>query len=324
MNITLTAAKSQYLEQVAAGLADLPEEEREEVVQDLSAHLAELADDEIFSVLGTPPAFVSEFRASAGLDEERRVPGLIRTARSRLSNWSDRLGRLTNWPRWRMLWVWTRGWLILSVYAGINETVAFHHFPIPAIESTIFGAILLVGVTWLSVWIDRRPRGWVRDLTSVVFSTLGIWALVVGLLGGIALGYPAEFVDFEDQFFSDYPLISQGGEPVENIYAFDTEGNPVEVLLFDQAGRPLRTMPQWVYQEAEMNPSGEGVEYPNGVVIFLRDEFGRIIPNLYPLDLERWDEWGDLRPAEPPAAWSSPDEERFSTPPTTTSHTDPD
>ncbi|HUF15128.1 MAG TPA: hypothetical protein VMQ46_04515 [Acidimicrobiia bacterium] len=271
-------------------------------------------------MLGAPSAFVAEFRASAGLDWERPMPGLVRKARSRLSDWSDRLGRLTNWPQWRMLWVWTRGWLILSVYAGINETIAFHHFPIPAIESTIFGAILLVGVTWFSVWIDRRPRGSVRDLTSVVFSALGIWALVVGLLGGIALGHPAEFVDFEDQFFSEYPLIGQGGEPVENIYAFDMEGNPIEVVLFDQLGRPLLTMPPWVYEDAELRPRETAVEYPGGYVIFARDEFGRIIPNLYPLELETYNDWGELQPRQPPGAWSAPGDASAegTTPPTTT------
>jgi hypothetical protein len=98
----------------------------------------------------------------------------------------------------------------------------------------------------------------------------------------------------------------------------------VEVLLFDHLGRPLLVMPPWVYEQAEVSPGGEA-EYPNGYVTFARDEFGRIIPNLYPLDLKRWDEWGELRPAEPPAAWSSPDsEEGIFTPPTTTSLTDPD
>lgn len=308
MNITLTPAQSQYLEEVAAGLADLPDEEREEVLLDLLAHFAELSDEEIVPVLGAPTAFVAEFRASAGLDQPGRLSGLIGAGRARLERWSNGLIHRTQWPRWRHLWVWTRGWLVLSVFAAVSQGVAFHSFPIPAIGgSTAFGAVLVVGATWLSLWLDGQPNRPLRNTASVVFSVLGVWALVFGLFGGNPLGYPAAFVDFDEPYLSDHPLTGQNGLPVENIYAFDVEGNPVEVLLFDQEGRPLLTMPPWVYEEAEMSPWRDEMEYPNGHVSFSRDEVGRIIPNLYPLDLQIYNEWGELVPVDPPGSWSAPD-----------------
>lgn len=325
MSITLGPAKSQYLEQVAAGLADLPEEEREEVVQDLSAHLAELSDDDVVTVLGTPSEFVAEFRISAGLDQRGSIPGLLVGARRTLEAWGTRLSSLSNWPRWRPAWIWGRGWLIISVYAVVSEDVVFWHFPIPAVEgSSIYGLFLVAAATWLSVWIERRPRSRRRDLASATYSMLGVWALVVGTVGGSALGAPAVFEQIDERLYSDHPVVSHDGNPVENIYAFDRQGDPVEVMLFDQLGRPLLVMPPWVYDQAEMSPTGEA-EYYNGFVTFPRDEFGRIIPNLYPLDLETWNQWGELRPVEPPAAWSSPDaDDGDSSPVTTTGRTDAD
>jgi hypothetical protein len=93
-------------------------------------------------------------------------------------------------------------------------------------------------------------------------------------------------------------LTSPTGAIVENIYAFDVDGNPVEVLLFNQEGEPLRTMSEWAYDDAQ---SGDGVVYyGNGSVRFQRDESGWIIPNLYPLQQMVYDESGVLRPVPAP------------------------
>lgn len=310
MNITLSPAKAHYIEQVSAGLADLSEEERDEVIQDLGTHLAELPDDEVVSVLGAPAEFVTEFRASAGLDKPGRLHGLVSRSRARLEIWSARLSRITRWPQWRHLWVWSRGWLVLSVFLAMGGGVAFYHFPIPAVGGrTSTGLIMVAAATWLSVWLDRQPNGRLRDMASVAYSALGIYALSAGILGGVALGYPAQFIQFESEGAMDgYPMTGHDGVAIENIFAYDRDGNPIEVILFDQLGRPLRTMPEWVYQEAEMRPGGEA-EFPNGFVTFARDEFGRIIPNFYPLQLQTYNEWGELEPASPPGAWAIQEEE---------------
>ncbi|MGH8946462.1 MAG: hypothetical protein ACRDVL_09955 [Acidimicrobiia bacterium] len=320
MSITLSPAKAHFLEQVSAGLGDLPEEERDEVVQDLSAHLAELSDDEIVSVLGAPAAFVAEFRASAGLDRPGRLTGLLGVTRARLESWSTRLSYLTRWPRVRQLWVWTRGWLVLSMLAAIEGGVAFYRFPIPAIgDRTAIGLMTLAGATWLSVWLDQRPGGHVRKLASAAYSAFGIWALAAGLLGAFALGRAGAFIDPQSEVeMYGFPIVGQNGVQVENIYAYDLEGNPIEVLLFDQLGRPLLVMPPWVYEEAELRPGQRAVEYPGGYVIFSQDEFGRVIPNLYPLQLDTYNDWGELRPAQPPGGGSMPDEEGTADPPPTT------
>ncbi|MGH8873103.1 MAG: hypothetical protein ACRDWS_14160, partial [Acidimicrobiia bacterium] len=94
--------------------------------------------------------------------------------------------------------------------------------------------------------------------------------------------------------------MSADGEPITNIYAYDRDGEPVEVLLYAQDGRPLLTLPTYVYEE-DFGPSLEPNYYDNGTVTFERDRYGRIVPNLYPLDLEVYDPGGGLRPMAPPA-----------------------
>ena len=299
MTTTLSTIKTHYLDQMALGLADLPEDDREEVIHDLRAHLAELDEDEVEVALGSPDDFVAEFRASAGLDDvsERARKWWLTRTRTRLDEASRRLAETSRWRAWRPLWIWTRGWLLLSTIAVFSGGTAFRRFPVPTIEnSTIVGLALLVVATWLSVWLDRRETR-VRQTGSFVFSSVVVLLLFSSLFWprDISRSYPHE----EEIFYSDQ-LIGPEGEPIHNIYAYDLDGNPLQALLFDQDGRPVRSLPTWVYDEAEHNPGfREPFEYGEGAVEFARDEFGRIIPNLYPLELYAYGAYG-LEAMQPP------------------------
>jgi len=301
MSITISSIKAAYLAKVAEGLSDLSDEDREEVIQDLEAHLAELDDDAVEATLGTPGAFVTEFRNSAGLEGPRGSTRFhsIRRLRDRLAIEGSRLSRNLSWPTIRPLWIWTRGWLVVSVFAGLTQDTPFLRFPIPNIEfrSTV-GAILVAAATWLSIWLDDVGRHPVRDLSSVVFSMSGVLAILIGLLSPITLTKPQHF---DDSAFYPEQLTAADGHPVDNIYAFDLEGNPVEVLLFDQEGRPLLSLASYVYEDSEFNPGMEEFDYGSGTVTFKRDQFGRAIPNLYPLQLSTYDDYGGLNPMPPPS-----------------------
>ncbi len=113
-------------------------------------------------------------------------------------------------------------------------------------------------------------------------------------------------------------LTTADGEPITNIYAYDLQGNPVEVLLFDSEGRPLLTLPPYVYEDAEGFPSGTPYDYGEGTVLLERDFYGQIIPNLYPLDLSVYDEEGRLNPMPPPSLGFPTLEEGQKVPPGTT------
>ena len=298
MNITLSPAKARYLEQVRTHLSDLPEEEREEIVQDLEAHLAELDDGRIEAELGDPEAFAAEFRRSAGLDQPKRQPrwDLIPRTWSRLAEHGNRLGQLVHWQSIRPVWIWTRGWLVVCAWAQLDAGQIFQRFPIPAVGfSSLTGLILVALATALSIWLDRGPGFPFRRRGSMGFSLVAGWALVGTLLNPIYI----EVEQVEYPYFDR--MTTAEGNSVNNVYAYDLEGNPVEVLLFDSEGRPLLTLPAYVYEEADFNPGAPEIQYESGAVRFERDSFGRIIPNLYPLQLSSYDDYGQLSEMPPPS-----------------------
>lgn len=278
MNTAVSTNRSDYLDRVASGLADLTEEDRTEVIQDLRAHLAELDDDAIETTLGSPEQFVAEFRSSAGLDDQPEKTRRWSLARTRLEARSRKLAELVRWQTWRPLWIWTRGWLVVATYAVLTGGTVFHHFPIPSIDySTTIGFALVALATWLSVWLDRRQTG-LRQAGSFILSSFALILIAASLVAAreVARTYPIE----EDVYYDQ--LVGPEGNQITNIYAYDVDGNPVEVLLFDQEGQPILSLPSWVYEEAANFPGP--YDYGGGMVEFPRDDFGRPITNLYPLE----------------------------------------
>jgi len=298
MSITLSSSKAAYLARVAAGLADLAAEDREEVVQDLEAHLAELGDDEVESMLGTPDAFVEEFRQSAGLDRQGRPPGLFSRIRNGLDTWSSRLSELIRWPSLRPTWVLLRGWVLIVGWSLAYYSEGFVRFPIPSIENSLFAGLVLVALaTFLSLWLERGRRTRPKENATKLFSFIAGWAL----LAAIVTPYPIAVEHYpEDPYYTGY-LNTPDGDPVSNIYAYDVEGNAINVLLYDQDGRPLLSLPRYVYEEAEFDPNRESISTEFGEVSFGRDQFGRIIPHLYPLQGWTYDERGVMSPLPPPS-----------------------
>jgi hypothetical protein len=309
MSITLTPTKASYLERVSEGLSDLPNEDREEVLQDLEAHLAELDDAEIQRTLGDAASFVIEFRASAGLDEpfdERRWE-VLRALGERYADFSARLSGLTRWPTLRPGWVVIRGWVLVVAWSFLYDYEQFSRFPIPSVgSSSLTGLFLVVLVTGISIWSDRRQERPFR-FASTTLSFLAVWGLIASFLNAPIPETYEEIPPYAEQ------LVGPEGNVITNIYAYDLEGKPVEVLLFDQDGRPVLTFTSYVYDEANLDPSTNTFDHPNGTVTFTRDQFGRIIPNLYPLEMSTINEYGELAPMTPPFLGFAQDEE--STPP---------
>ena len=300
MSITMSATKAAYLARVTQGLYDLPAEEREEMLQDLEAHLAELEDEEVDRVLGTPEAFVEEFRVSAGLDAPNVAagPGLIERWRATLNRRAAWLSDLVDWPSIYPIWVWTRGWLVVCAWSFLYDMEGFERFPIPSIGmSTSVGLAFVILATWLSLWLAKSEQG-LRAFGSVAFSFVAGLALVAMLLNPMPT--QSQVVDVYEQQVYPEQLTAPDGNAISNVYAYDMKGNPVDVLLFDQDGRPLLTFPMYVYDDAEI-PGNDPAYWDGGTVSFRRDQFGRIIPNVYPLELEVFDEYGELVPMAPPS-----------------------
>ena len=64
----MTTSTQWYLDAIERELADLPADERAELLEDLAAHFGEFADDDdLVSTLGDPVAYARELRDAAGL-----------------------------------------------------------------------------------------------------------------------------------------------------------------------------------------------------------------------------------------------------------------
>jgi hypothetical protein len=317
MSITLSPAKARYLEQVRDHLSDLPEEEREEIVQDLEAHLAELDDGRIEAELGDPVAFAAEFRSSAGLDEptHRQSWDAVPRLWNRLELAAQSLGQFINWAAVRPVWIWTRGWLVVCAWAFLYDMQGFRRFPIPTIgSSSLAGLILVVVATSLSLWLEKGPQERFRRIGSITFSFVAGWALVGTLLNPV---YASTEVEVPFPYFDR--LTTAEGNPINNIYAYDLQGNPIEVLLFDSEGRPLLTLPPYVYEDAVYGPENAPYDYGEGGVRFERDIYGQVIPNLYPLQLSAYDNSGRLSEIPPPSlGFPTVESDQQATPSTTT------
>lgn len=289
MSVATSLKRDEFLDQVAAGLADLSQEDRDEVLEDLRTHLAEMDDDEIAQTLGTPESFVSEFRTSAGLEKTGKLrrrrfglAGLRRPAaelRRRLEDFGRHLAASTRWHTFRPIWVWVRGWLLISAVAVLSQPEPFERFPIPSINGQWIGPLfMVVAATWFSLWLERTEVKR-SELVSGVFSAATVVVVVTTMFAGITLSRPG-YGSVEPVHFTGQLTNPEGG-PIYNIYAYDLEGNPVDVYLFDQNGQPIRSMPDWMHEEAELFNEPFYFEY--GTVMLPRDINGRLVPNLYPL-----------------------------------------
>jgi hypothetical protein len=295
---TATNHKAEYLARVAEGLADLPVEEREEVLADLEAHLAELDDGALTTRLGTPEDFVAEFRSSAGLIGSRRggIFEKLDSARKRMDQWAGRVSSVTHWTTVRPIWIWTRGWFAVSLFAVFTQEIPFLRFPVPAFDQrSTLGLAWVVVATAASILIDRR-EGLSWQLVSLVANVLIGLALTYSLMAGESLTKGA--INVEES--APPGLTSFENGRIANIYAFDLEGNPVDVFLYDQYGNPLVSLSPWDYGYEDQ---GAGTVVPTefGNVEFPYDSLGRLVPNLYPLDIAYYAEFA------PPPGVVAPD-----------------
>jgi hypothetical protein len=254
---------------VRTALADLPPDDLDELTDGLEADLAERVD-ESGADLGDPAAYAEELRAAAGypprsarthlgdaLPDLRTLPQEIRrrwkgTIQSRPIVASIAAFFVALRPVWWVL----RGlvlWVLIAGMLGRGTNL----WPI-AVVLVVFSVVL--GRGWMS------GRGWVRWILRVV-SAVAIIAAPFVLAWGVAQwnnGYYAFNYMVEDGGYDPGLGLTQNGQQVDNIFAFDAEGKPIDqVQLFDQNGKPLNitvdtSAAWWDAQDGSMLvPSGE-------------------------------------------------------------------
>lgn len=249
-----------FVAEVRDRLADLPLEERDDLLDGLEADLAEQLADGQAGVLADPAAYAAELRAAAGLPSAPRRRVALRGGvdldqeldelRARWTALVERTGAGRRaWsvvsalqPAWWVLRAWVAVTL-LDVAAGTSEQITLA----PTLGLPGLGLLVLLGAVALSVllgqgrlWPAVRPGA--RATRRVVLVGLNLVA-VVGLLG--VLSQQADEARYgQDAFAPVATPTSRGvvvdGREVRNLYPYDAAGQPLTgVQLFDGAGRPV-------------------------------------------------------------------------------------
>ena len=293
MTTTTAGEVTRYLDEVRALLGDLPEDERNELLDDLAVHLREVAaetDEPLERAVGSPVAFVSELRSSAGLTSGDRFGshGPVAAARDVLER-GRRLVSESGPYRWtRALlpelvpgWWVLRGYLAVVVLSVMGGDHHFPHFPVPALlGSALVGLVATAVAVFTSVSLGRRHHGepkprWVRLVDVLV---------VIGTL--LAAGAIRQHVGPQYVFSEAAPMGAGGvshpdGTQITNLFPYDLDGQLLDgVLLYDQDGRPVMVGDGDPYSDSGLPLETE----------YRLDANGAEIPNLYPLD-QRIQEW---------------------------------
>jgi hypothetical protein len=246
------ARAAAYLAEVRSHLGGLADDERDDLLDDLTAHVHQIAaEDErpLAESLAPPEDFARELLVAAGLSPDTAPdrPGLHDRARAwaaarlepaRSHPWGRAVAEFL--PELRPAWWVARGWLAvygLTLVLGDGTTDSF---PFPeAFNSWFLGGLLAVVGAVLSVRLGRRtprPRGmWALNafaIVSLLLATddIGDTRVVNGYDGGPVYDVSA----------TGWDLRHPDGTPITNIQPYGADGLPLEgVRLFDQAGRPI-------------------------------------------------------------------------------------
>jgi hypothetical protein len=248
-----------YVEGVRAALSGISEATREELLEDLPEHLAEVQAEGIGTLverLGTPSAYASELLATAGLvgdfptPPSPRFPALHEAreqAAQVLTRADDRIGPLIGYPKaseflvlLRPAWWVLRGYLAAMAIAYLIRASGSNRLGLlPRVgDSGLVAAVLLAGCVILSIALatrstalDRLPRWALRSGTVV---------LIVFALAGFASADNSA----RDPGYTDANYGYSDPNPYSNVndvYVYDNQGRLVTgAHLYDQDGSPIQ------------------------------------------------------------------------------------
>jgi len=277
MNATtqrLTA--EQYLQRVRAALGDLPADEREELLEDLPAHLADVAaetDGELEQRLGTPEEYAAELRLSAGIEAAAPAPagrtGFAADARRRLTVLAGSLDQYPLWRQFRGFLPQLRpGWWVLRGYlAALALAVVFTDLDriglVPHGGDVLLFLPFALVACWVSVLLGQRTRphpAWRRWAVRAL--NVAVLIAAVAMANTQPWGYYGSGVSYYERAAPD-----AGAGAVTDVYVYDSAGRPLhDVRLFDQYGNPLVLPGGPSYYSRESADGSGPVEnvYPRG------------------------------------------------------------
>lgn len=326
---TVEERAAEFAAAVREHLSDLPPEELDELLDGLQADLVERLGDGDGGGgsgdgsgdgsggggggdLGDPGAYAEELRQAAGLPpREEAAQGRRRSLREALSatraEAAERFRRFwdASPPRravrdfavsLRPVWWVARGlvlaWVLLSL-------LGMAYLSLPATALVL--ALILLSVQWgRGAWAPARWLVWLRRAANAAAILLLLPAVSVVLNQVAAPRYIEAGPSYQ-------PGLTQNGAQIENIFAYDCAGRPLDgVQLFDQGGRPITTLLGELADGAQPAPGWDEAAQRN--IFYLRSGLVTMPEtwNVFPLREARLDPTDDWTRAEQRAEAADP------------------
>jgi hypothetical protein len=242
-----------YLEALRAEFADLPPEERDDLLADVETSLIEAADEgegSIAARLGSPADFAQELRAAAGIQAAVPPAAAART-RGSLERISAAVERLLEHPRVAAarrplgelapIWWLARAYVAggaLALVAGIAWSIG--HPELPRFTNATVTVLVFAGLAAGSLWLGIRTRGATRGrrVLTAVNLVLAIAAIPVA---AHVLGTRAPVQEVVVSLPTEPPAgLTYNGVAVQNLYPYGRDGRLLQdVLLYDGYGQPV-------------------------------------------------------------------------------------
>ena len=278
MNGTSTDEITAYVAAVRAALAGLPEATRDELLEDLPEHLAEVAADDVGTLvdrLGPPSVYAAELLAGAGYvggfpdpPPKRDQVAELREAVLRVARVvDDRTGPLLGHVRaseflrqLRPAWWVLRGYLAAMVLAAILDDSGQPIGLLPRIGGSEVVALLLLAAAVLgSIWLGRRSAGLTKGAAYALYA--GTAVLVLVALAGFLNADSSTRGSYYSDVNYDNPY-----SHVEDVFVYDGQGRLIEgARLFDQNGQPIRLGNAYcpgVDEYSDVTPAVDDSMYP--------------------------------------------------------------
>lgn len=253
MNGTDTDEITAYVEAVRAALADLPESIRDELLEDLPEHLAEVSADDVGTLterLGPPSVYAAELLASAGFvggfpdppARTERLATIREAARRRMRGVDVMAGPLFGCARasdflalLRPAWWVLRGYLAAMVIARVLDDSGQPIGLLPRIGGSEFVALLLLAASVLgSIWLGRHSLRLAKGPRYALYAGTAVLVLVA------IAGFLNADSSTRGSYYSDVNYNDPYGH-IRDVFVYDKQGRLIEgARMFDQDGQPIR------------------------------------------------------------------------------------